>query len=106
MARDRDLGQRRTVREFIAEFRGLSGTAIQRKILTEVGCSHQSLASFFGAERVNSDGIAKLLAAMKQHSKPVDPEASRHHRRRTFQSSGFWQPAALSTPSSINAAKA
>ena len=33
VARDRDLGQRRTVREFIAEFRGLSGTAVQRKIL-------------------------------------------------------------------------
>ena len=27
VSRDRDLGQRRTVREFIAEFRGLSGTA-------------------------------------------------------------------------------
>jgi len=54
VARDRDLGQRRTVREFIGEFRGLSGTAIQRKILTEVGCSHQSLASFFGADRVSS----------------------------------------------------
>ena len=51
VARDRDLGQRRTVREFIAEFRGLSGTAVQRKILTEVGCSHQSLAQFFGVDR-------------------------------------------------------
>jgi hypothetical protein len=40
VARDRDLGQRGTVREFIAEFRGLSGTAVQRKILAEVGCSH------------------------------------------------------------------
>ena len=73
VARDRDLGQSRTVREFIAEFRGLSGTAIQRRILTEVGCSHQSLASFFGVERVNRVGVAKLLAAMKAHSKPVNP---------------------------------
>ena len=74
VARDRDLGQRRTVREFIGEFRGLSGTAVQRKILTEVGCSHQSLANFFGADRVNGDGIAKLLAAMRQFSKPVAPK--------------------------------
>ena len=44
VARDRDLGRHRTVREFIAEFRGLSGTAVQCKILEEVGCSHQSLA--------------------------------------------------------------
>ena len=74
VSRDRDLGRRRMVREFIAEFRGLSGTAVQRKILTEVGCSHQSLAQFFGADQVNRVGVAKLLAAMKRHSKPVDPK--------------------------------
>ena len=74
VARDRDLGQRRTVREFIAEFRGLSGTAVQRKILNEVGCSHQSLASFFGVEKVNRAGVANLLAAMKKYSKPVAPK--------------------------------
>jgi DNA topoisomerase VI subunit B len=75
VARDRDLGQSRTVREFIAEFRGLSGTARQRQILNEVGCSHQSLASFFGVDQVNRTGIATLLEAMKRHSKPVAP----HH---------------------------
>ena len=74
VARDRDLGQRRTVREFIAEFCGLSSTAVQRKILNEVGCSHQSLASFFGADRVNRTGVARLLAAMKRCSKPVAPK--------------------------------
>jgi hypothetical protein len=57
VARDRDLGQRSTVREFIAEFRGLSGTAVQRKILAEVGCSHQSLAEAF--RRSHSCGQAK-----------------------------------------------
>ena len=71
--RDRDLGQSRTVRAFLAEFRGLSGSAVQRRVLDEVGCSHQSLASFFGVERVNRDGITRLLAAMKKHSKPVNP---------------------------------
>ena len=74
VARDRDLGQRRTVREFIAEFRGLSGTVVQRKILNEVGCSHQSLASFFGADQVNRAGVARLLAAMRKYSKPVAPK--------------------------------
>jgi hypothetical protein len=62
------------VRQFIAEFRGLSGTAVQRKILTEVGCSHQSLAQFFGADQVNRNGIAKLLASMKWHCRPVAPK--------------------------------
>jgi hypothetical protein len=74
VARDLDLGLHRTVREFIAEFRGLSGTAVQRKILAEVGCSHQSLAQFFGVDQVNRIGIAKLLTAMKRHSKPVNPK--------------------------------
>src|SRR5262249_15216048 len=53
------------------EFRGLSGSAVQRKILEEVGCSHQSLAQFFGVDQVNRTGIAKLLAAMRKYSKPV-----------------------------------
>jgi hypothetical protein len=74
VARDRDIGRHRTVREFIVEFRGLSGTAVQRKILEEVGCSHQSLAQFFGVDRANRKGIAKLLASMRKHSKPVAPK--------------------------------
>jgi DNA topoisomerase VI subunit B len=74
VARDRDLGQHRTVRSFISEFRGLSGTAVQRKVLAEVGCSHQSLAQFFGVDQVNRTGITKLLAAMRRYSKPVAPK--------------------------------
>jgi hypothetical protein len=74
VARDRDLNQSRSVREFLAEFRGLSGTKRRRQILDEVGCSHQSLAGFFGVERVNSTGIARLLEAMKKYSKPVAPQ--------------------------------
>ena len=74
VARDRDLGRHRTVREFTSEFRGLSGTAVQRKILAEVGCSYQSLTQFFGSNQVNRAGIAKLLTAMCKHSKPVAPK--------------------------------
>jgi DNA topoisomerase VI subunit B len=74
VARDRDIGRHRTVREFISEFRGLSGTAIQRKVLKEVGCSHQSLAQFFGLEKVNRKGIAALLSSLRKHSKPVAPK--------------------------------
>jgi hypothetical protein len=88
VARDRDLGRHRTVREFVAEFRGLAGTALQRKVLTEVGCSHQFLAGFFGVERVNHEGIAKLLAAMQKHSKPVNPRLlgviGREHLKERF----------------------
>jgi hypothetical protein len=43
-------------------------------VLEEVGCSHQSLAQFFGIEQINRSGIAKLLASMRKHSKPVAPK--------------------------------
>jgi hypothetical protein len=43
-------------------------------VLNEIGCSHQSLAAFFGVDQVNRAGIAKLLEAMKRHSKPVAPK--------------------------------
>ena len=92
VARDRERGQRRTVLEFIAEFRGLSGTAIQRKVLAEVGCSHQSLAQFFGIERVNRKGIARLLASMQRHTKPVEPKLlgiiGADHLKRRFLAAG------------------
>ena len=93
VARDRDLGRSRTVRAFVSEFRGLHGTAVQRKVLDEVGCSHQSLASFFGAQRVNHAGVAKLLAAMKRHSKPVRPEllgiiGEKHFKARFLKAGG------------------
>jgi DNA topoisomerase VI subunit B len=93
VARDRDLGRHRTVREFIAEFRGLAGTAVQRKVLNEVGCSHQSLAQFFGVDKVNRAGIAKLLASMRKYSKPVIPKhlgviGAEHFKQRFLAASG------------------
>jgi hypothetical protein len=60
------------VREFIADFRGLSGTAKQRAILDEIGAARMSLGSFF-AEGGNKAGVAALLAAMQRLSKPVKP---------------------------------
>jgi DNA topoisomerase VI subunit B len=74
VARDRELGQDRPVREFIAEFRGLSSSQKQKSILAELGCSHRSLSEFFGKDQVNRSGIARLLAAMKRHSAPVSPK--------------------------------
>jgi DNA topoisomerase VI subunit B len=92
VARDRDLGRDRPVREFIAEFRGLSGTAKQRHVLAEVGCSHVSLGKFFGPDRVNREGLAKLLASMKKHTRPVAPKLlgviGKDHLRQRFETAG------------------
>ena len=62
-----------TVREFISEFRGMSATAKQKVVLAETGASHVSLHSFFGLHKANTGNIAKLLASLKKHSKPVQP---------------------------------
>jgi hypothetical protein len=48
------------VREFISEFRGMTGTAKQKAVLAETGASHVSLHSFFGIHKANIKNIAKL----------------------------------------------
>ena len=62
-----------TVREFISEFRGMSSTAKQKVVLAETGASHVSLHNFFGRHKANTDNIAKLLASLQKHTKPVRP---------------------------------
>jgi len=62
-----------TVREFISEFRGVTGTAKQKAVLAETGASHVSLHSFFGIHKTNMKNIAKLLASLKKHTKLVQP---------------------------------
>jgi DNA topoisomerase VI subunit B len=81
-----------TVREFISEFCGMSGTAKQKAALAEIGASHVSLHEFFGRARVNKDNITKLLAALQRHSKPVPPShlgvIGRTHFYRHLEASG------------------
>jgi len=74
VARDQDHGHARTVRDFIAELRGLTGTTKQKAVLHEAGAARTSLAAFF-AEGKNPDGVARLLTACQQHTQPVKPAA-------------------------------
>jgi DNA topoisomerase VI subunit B len=60
-----------TVREFISEFRGMTGTAKQKLVLAETGASHVSLHDYFGRHKVDAANIAKLLAAIKKHTTTV-----------------------------------
>jgi DNA topoisomerase VI subunit B len=63
----------RTVREFIAEFRGLSATAKQAVVLDKLGLARAPLASLC-ADGFDKPKIAALLAAMQEVSKPVKPK--------------------------------
>jgi hypothetical protein len=57
IAHDEDQGRERTVREFVAEFRGLSGTAKQKKVLEATGLGRASLSALR-----NGDGVAHVCA--------------------------------------------
>jgi hypothetical protein len=77
----RDQEQRRatrhkyTVREFIAQFRGMSATDRQKHILRELRAAHMSLQEFFGSEaQVNHERMKKLLGLVQKHTRPVRPE--------------------------------
>jgi DNA topoisomerase VI subunit B len=94
IARDQDRGRDpRTVREFVREFRGLSGSAKQKLVLDEIGASRLSLPQFFGnGDRVNDARIAELLDTMKRQSRPVKPKdlgfIGRDHLAARFEAAG------------------
>ncbi len=71
LAKDEATGRQRTVREFVAEFRGLSGTGKQKKVLEECGLSRAKLADLAGEEGIDRAVVQRLLDAMKRQSKPV-----------------------------------
>jgi DNA topoisomerase VI subunit B len=81
-----------TVREFVSEFRGLSSTGKQKALLAAIGASHVSLYDFFGRDKANGDNIARLLAALKENSKPVHPRQlgviGKDHFYRLMESAG------------------
>jgi hypothetical protein len=93
IARDQDRGREpRTVREFIGEFRGLSGSAKQKLILDEIGAARLSLPELFGTTEADTAAIAKLLEAMQRHTKPVKSKdlgiIGRDHFAERFKSAG------------------
>ena len=91
--RDQRDGKRvRLLREFVRDFRGLTGSAKLAAVLDELGLSRARLDVFFADDKVDHAGIARLLAAMRQHSKPVKPERlgliGREHFARLFAADG------------------
>jgi hypothetical protein len=78
IAHDADTGRTtpRTVREFVAEFRGLSSTAKQKAILDALELTRAPLTALVvDGNAIDGEKVGKLLAAMKANSKPVKPAA-------------------------------
>jgi DNA topoisomerase VI subunit B len=73
---DRQNGHHeRTVREFISEFRGLTSTIKQKRVLAETGLARAPLTTLLNdAERdFDHEAVGLLLDTMKAESKPASP---------------------------------
>jgi DNA topoisomerase VI subunit B len=71
---EREAGADRLVSELLAEFDGLSGSAKRTKVLAEAGLKRVRLSEFVVDDRLDSERIARLLAAMRAHTRPVRPK--------------------------------
>ena len=75
LAHDADTGRVRTVRELVAEFRGLTGTAKQKAVLEETALARRDLSTFTNGNGLDRRKIGELLESMRRHSKLVKPRA-------------------------------
>jgi Topoisomerase 6 subunit A/Spo11, Toprim domain len=92
VADDQDRNRSRTVRDFISEFRGLSGSAKQKRVLDVTGMARTALADLFASGEPDRAKIAELLAAMKEATNPVKPQdlgaIGREHLANCFEQTG------------------
>jgi DNA topoisomerase VI subunit B len=73
VALDQDRGKDRTVRAFVSEFRGLSGSKAQKAVLEATGLARAPLSALAGPDGIDAAAAGKLLAAMQDQVKPVKP---------------------------------
>ena len=65
----------RTVRDFLAEFKGLTSTVKQKKVLSELGLARVPLSALANGDDLDHVRVARLLAAMRTYTRPVKPAA-------------------------------
>jgi DNA topoisomerase VI subunit B len=75
LTHERRGGRARTVREFVAEFRGLSGTAKQKAVTTAAGLSGAYLHDLVEDDDVALLPVTRLLSAMQRASRQVKADA-------------------------------
>jgi DNA topoisomerase VI subunit B len=74
IASDQQQQKDRTVREFLAGFAGLTGTAKQKAVLEATGLSRMKLSALASNSQLDRATIGKLLDAMRSASKRVGPK--------------------------------
>jgi DNA topoisomerase VI subunit B len=75
VASEEDGGPARTVREFVAEFAGLSGSVKLKQVTAAAGLTGASLHDLVRDGVVDPDECAKLLTAMQDAGRPIKPAA-------------------------------
>ena len=73
IALDQDRETSRTVAAFVSEFDGLSGSVKRKRVLADCGLSREPLDVLTDDNGFRSEQVAKLLRAMKTHTKLVKP---------------------------------
>lgn len=68
-------GQAKSVREFVSEFRGLSGSAKAKSVVDGAGLSGLTLGDLVVDGDLDTQRLGVLLALMKAGSRPVNPDA-------------------------------
>lgn len=93
IANDSDRGtDDRTVRAFLTEFAGLSGSAKQKLVLDATGTSRMNLSGLCRDGDLDREMIGRLLDSMKANTRPVKPSAlgiiGKEHLRQRFEALG------------------
>jgi DNA topoisomerase VI subunit B len=92
LTHDMEHARERTVREFVSEFRGLSGSLKQKAVLQAAGLQRAPLAGLWDGRTIDRQVVAGLLDAMVAHTRPVRPEAlgiiGKDHLQRRLEAAG------------------
>jgi DNA topoisomerase VI subunit B len=71
VAHDADHDKDRTVRELFAEFRGLSASGKQKRVLDATGLTRTKLSELAAGDNLDTARISRLLAVLKERTRPV-----------------------------------
>jgi DNA topoisomerase VI subunit B len=72
---DESKGRNRTIREFVGEFDGLTGSAKQKIVLERTGLARTALSALRKGDGLDGVKVAALLDAMKASTRPIKPAA-------------------------------
>jgi DNA topoisomerase VI subunit B len=75
IGKERDGAKARTIREFLAEFHGLTGTLSRKAVLADAALTGAWLHDLVSGDDVDAAAVRRLLGAMTAVARPVRPKA-------------------------------